>query len=204
MTLILVFTDDTQCLLSLMLGLTDDTHSYMHSKMTDTYALTRSYISIILTAHSQLTLILSDVFPLLMVNTSAKRDNCACISKLYVIICLLAIIKVIVSIIYLVTPAKVTNPTSYRKDTGIIHTAWVFSMDTGSCAVQYEIRFLDVDNNIVYTQDKIAKQEYIKRFTSTNQRDSVKSIKVTATYSGQLGCWSEATVAATKEFHGKS
>ena len=65
-------------------------------------------------------------------------------------------------------------------------------MDTGSCAVQYEIRFLDVYNNIVSTQDKIAKQEYIKRFTSTNHRDSVKRIKVRATYSGQSGNWSEA------------
>ena len=66
-------------------------------------------------------------------------------------------------------------------------------MDTGLCAVQYELWFLDVGNKTLSEEDKIAKQEYIKKFTSTNQRDSVKSIKVRATYSGQSGNWSEAT-----------
>ena len=64
-------------------------------------------------------------------------------------------------------------------------------MDTGSCVVEYEIQFLDADNNTVSTQYKIVKKEYIEKFTSTKRRDSVKSIKVRATHLGNSSNWSE-------------
>ena len=105
--------------------------------------------------------------------------------------------------IYLVTPEKVTNPTSYRKYSDIIHTMWKFPMDTGYCAVEYEIEFLDADNKTVFKHGGILQNEYTKMFLSNNQRDSVKIIKVRATYSGKYGYWSETTIAATTKFHGK-
>ena len=132
-----------------------------------------------------------------MVNASSRRDNCTCISKLDVIICLQAIFKIIAPIIYLFTPEKVTNPTSYRKDTDIIYTTWKFAMDRGSCAVEYEIEFLDADHKTVFKQGKISNKEYFKIFVSTNQRDYVKVIQVRATYSGKFGNWSATTIAST-------
>ena len=107
------------------------------------------------------------------------------------------------SIIYLVTPEKVTNHISYRKDTDIIHTAWKFPMDTGSCAVEYEIEFLDADNKTVFKRGKISQKEYTKIFQSNNQRDSVTTIRVRARYLEKSGYWSESTISATTKFHGK-
>ena len=93
----------------------------------------------------------------------------------------------------------VTDPTSYRKDTVTIKTTWKFPMVTGLCVVQYEIQFLAADDKtIIYTDDKIANTEYIKNFASTSERDSVKSIRVRATFEGQFGNWSEtAKVSVT-------
>ena len=70
-------------------------------------------------------------------------------------------------------------------------------MDTGSCTVEYEIEFLDADHKTVFKQGKISNKEHFKIFVSTNQRDSVKIIKVRATYSGNFGNWSETTIATT-------
>ena len=130
-------------------------------------------------------------------------DNCACISQLVLYDIFINNHSNNCSNIYLVTPEKVTNPTSYRKDTDIIHTTWKFPMDTGFCAVEYEVEFLDADNKTVFSQGKILGKEYTKTFHSNNQRDSVKIIKVRATYSGKSGYWSETTIAATTNFHGK-
>ena len=76
-------------------------------------------------------------------------------------------------------------------------------MDTGSCSVEYEIKFFDAANKTVFKRGKISQKEYTKVFLSNNQRDSVKIIKVRATYSGKYGYWSETTIAATTNFHGK-
>ena len=126
-----------------------------------------------------------------MVNTSARLDDCAYISQLVVYHMFIRNHSNNCYNIYLVTPEMVTEPTSYRKDTVTIHTVWKDSQDTGLCVVQYELWFLDDKNNTVYKEDKIANKEYIKNFDSTSQRDSVESIKVRATFSGQSGNWSE-------------
>ena len=76
-------------------------------------------------------------------------------------------------------------------------------MDTGSCPVEYEIEFLDAANKTVFKRGKISQKVYTKVFLSNNQRDSIKIIKVRATYSGKYGSWSETTIAATTNFHGK-
>ena len=181
MTLILVFTDDTEkhsCLLVY-------TCRFDHS------------------SHSQKSFVFTELFTVLMRTTSARLDNCAFISQLVVYLMLINNHSNNCSNIYLVTPEKVKKPTPYRKDTDIIQTTWTFPMDTGSCAVEYEIEFFDADNKTVFKQGRIVQNDYTKTFLSNKQRDSVKIIKVRATYLGKSGDWSETTIAAATKFHGK-